>query len=267
SRGCPWPCSFCRAGRVWGRRIRTRSVANVLEEIRVLREDFGIRHLAFMTDSLTLNRTWALELFGALCAMEEEPEWVCNSRVDVVDAEMLALMKRANCRMISYGVESGSQAILDASRKGITLEQCERAIRLTREAGIPCMAYFIIGLPGETRDTAEESIRFAKRIKPDYVNFHVATPFPGTDFYDEAVRNGWLTSSNWSDFEEQGSAVLRTKDLSPEDLRHLQGRAMRAFYMRPSRLLQELGRIRSWSEFAARARAGVRVIAATFGLK
>lgn len=260
SRGCPWRCSFCRAGRVWGRRIRVRSVGSVLAEIESLRRDLGIRHVAFMTDSLTLDREWATQLFDALAALPEPLTWVCNSRVDVVDAEMLGRMKRAGCRLISYGLESGSREVLRLARKGITLEQSERAIRLTREAGILSMAYFVLGLPGENAETAEQSLRFACRIDPDYVNFHIATPFPGTGLYEEARKRGWLRSNNWDDYEEEGSAVLQVGELKPADLEREQRRAMRAFYLRPRRLVRELARLRSWDDFTAKARAGWRML-------
>ncbi|MFP4379144.1 MAG: B12-binding domain-containing radical SAM protein [Candidatus Sumerlaeia bacterium] len=260
SRGCPWPCTFCRAGRVWGRKIRSRSVQSIINEINELREIFSIRHLVFMTDSLTLDRNWAKELFQAIMDLPEKPEWICNSRVDVVSPDMLALMKQANCQMISYGLESGSQEVLKRCRKGITLEQSARAIELTREAGLLSMAYFIIGLPGETRKSVQDTIRFAKKIRPDYVNFHVATPFPGTELYEEAVQKGWLCSDRWEDFEEEGSAVMQAGELTPEELEAWQAKAMRSFYMRPGRMLQELATLRSWSEFTAKARAGIKML-------
>jgi anaerobic magnesium-protoporphyrin IX monomethyl ester cyclase len=260
ARGCPWPCTFCRAGRVWGRKTRMRSVSSILQEIAVLRKDFGIRHLVFMTDSLTLRREWALKLFAGLSALPEPLEWMCNSRVDAVDVELLTAMKRAGCRMVSYGLESGVQSLLDVSRKGITLEQSARAIRATRKAGIPSMAYFILGLPGETEETVRETIRFAKRIAPDYANFHIATPFPGTELYDQAVANGWLRATDWSEFEEEGSAAMQAGSLTPEQLAAWQSRAMRAFYLRPSRLLREVRTLRSWSDFCAKFKAGVRML-------
>ncbi len=259
SRGCPWPCTFCRAGRVWGRKIRVRSVESILEEIMQLRDDFDINHIVFMTDSLTLNRDWAKDLFRSLIKIEHPPEWICNSRVDVVDAEMLNLMAGAGCKMVSYGLESGSQEVLDRCKKGITLEQSEQAIALTREAGLLSMGYFVIGLPGETHDTVKETIRFAKRVNPDYVNFHIATPFPGTDLYDEAYENGWLLSEDWADYEEEGSAVMEAGELTADELEAAQRRAMRSFYLRPSRLWQELRRVDSWSEFIGKAKAGLRV--------
>jgi radical SAM superfamily enzyme YgiQ (UPF0313 family) len=257
-RGCPWPCAFCRAGKVWGRRVRLRSVENVLEELEILQRGFGVRHIVFMTDSLTLDRDWARRLFVGMRDLRRPVEWICNSRVDAVDAETLGLMKNAGCRLISYGVESASPEILSRSRKGISIEQSERAILLTRQAGILSMAYFVLGLPGETAESVEESIRFAQRLDPDYVNFHVATPFPGTDLYEEALEKGWLTTRNWEDYEEEGSAVLRAGELNPEDLVRAQARAMRAFYMRPRRLAKELARLRGWSDFRAKMRAGLR---------
>ncbi|HUT23562.1 MAG TPA: radical SAM protein, partial [Sumerlaeia bacterium] len=259
-RGCPWPCAFCRAGKVWGRRVRLRSVENVLGEVEILQRGFGIRHIVFMTDSLTLDRDWARGLFAGMRDLRPPLEWICNSRVDAVDADTLGLMKDAGCRLVSYGVESASPDILSRSRKGISIEQSERAIRLTRQAGILSMAYFIFGLPGETAETVEESIRFARRLDPDYVNFHVATPFPGTDLYEEALERGWLTSRDWEDYEEEGSAVLRAGELSPEELVQAQARAMRAFYMRPRRLIKELAQLRGWSDFRAKMRAGLRIL-------
>ena len=260
ARGCPWPCTFCRAGRVWGRKIRNRSVENVMREVRSLGGEFGIRRLVFMTDSLTLDRKWAGELFAALEALDEPVDWICNSRVDSVDAEMLAAMKRAGCRMISFGVESGCQEILDLSKKRITVEQSERAVALAREAGIPTMAYFILGLPGETRQTVARTAAFARRLNPDYVNFHIATPFPGTPLYEEAVRKGWLTSDRWEDFEEEGSVVMEAGELTGEELRRAQRRAMRSFYLRPSKLAREALAVRSWGDLAARLRAGWRML-------
>ena len=266
NRGCPWPCTFCRAGRVWGKKVRQRSVASVMAEIKELGERYDIRHIAFMTDSLTLRKDWAQELFEALIELPQPIEWVCNSRVDAVDPDLLCLMRQAGCKMISYGLESGSQAVLDACKKGISLEQSERAIRLTREAGIPSMGYFILGLPGETRETVRESVAFAKRVAPDYVNFHIATPFPGTELFEQAVANKWLTSTDWNDFEEEGAAVMQAGELSIAELEAWQKKAMRAFYMRPSKILQELWRLRSWPEFKAKAKAGLRILS-TLGNK
>jgi radical SAM superfamily enzyme YgiQ (UPF0313 family) len=265
TRGCPWKCIFCRAGGVWGAEIRVRSPENVMGELEQLVNGLGIRHVVFMTDSLTLNRRWARSFFNKLETSKLGIEWICNSRVDVVDEEMLALMKRAGCKLIAYGVESGNAEVLKATKKEITLEQSERAIRWTREAGIISMAYFVIGLPGETHSTIEDSINFAIKIDPDYVNFHVATPFPGTELYDMALENAWIVADNWEEFEEEGSAVMRTDDLEPLDLIRAQKRAMKKFYLRPGRIVKELGRIRSMSELKSRISAGVSLFKTVAG--
>ncbi|MCX7048008.1 MAG: radical SAM protein [Candidatus Sumerlaeota bacterium] len=261
TRGCPWPCTFCRAGGVWGRKVRTRAVENVIAELRQINQELGIRNIVFMTDSFTLNRAWAMQLCNAIRDEGLRIKWIANSRVDAVDLELLRAMKQAGCLMVSYGIESGDPAILKATRKGITLEQSRQAIALTRQAGLKSMAYFILGLPGETWETVRRSIAFAKDINPDYVNFHVATPFPGTELYGQALERGWLTTDDWDAYEEEGSAVMQADELSPEELMRAQRMAMRAFYLRPWRLVKELFSIRSLGDLTARLKAGWNIIA------
>jgi len=264
TRGCPWPCSFCRAGSVWGRRVRVRSPHNVLAELRQIVGELGIPNIVFMTDSLTLNRQWAMDLFQAIIDNGLKFQWICNSRVDAVDFDLLRAMKAAGCVMVSYGVESGDPGILKATRKGITTEQSREAIALTRRAGLKSMAYFIIGLPGETWETVRRSIKFAKSIDPGYVNFHIATPFPGTELYAQAKDKGWLTTDDWSEYEEEGAAVLVAGELSARESKRAQRMAMRAFYLRPARLARELLSIRRPADFVARLRAGLKMIRTVF---
>ncbi len=264
TRGCPWPCTFCRAGAVWGKRVRERSVDNIVQELRQIVEAHGIRNIVFMTDSLTLNRQWAMDLFTAIREAALGIQWICNSRVDAVDLPLLEAMKAAGCVLVSYGVESGDPAILKATRKGVTLDQSREAMALTRQAGLTSMAYFILGLPGESWDTVKRSIAFAKSIRPDYVNFHIATPFPGTKLYKQAKAKGWLTTDDWNDYEEEGAAVLEAGELTAAELMKAQRMAMRAFYMRPNRLVQELLSLRSPAEFQAKARAGWKMFKTVF---
>lgn len=264
TRGCPWKCIFCRAGKVWGTKIRTRSPENVIAEIREIKEELGIENIIFMTDSLTLDKNWANKFFDKILEQNLKFRWICNSRVDAVNPEMLHRMKRAGCLLISYGVESGSREILELAKKNIKPEDSKKAIKWTREAGILSMAYFIIGLPGETPETIGESIRFAKKIDPDYVNFHVATPFPGTELYEMAKEYGWLSSTDWNDYEEEGSAVLRTQELTAGELVAAQKRAMRAFYMRPGRLLREIGNIKNFPQLKAHIKAGFSLLSTLY---
>ncbi|MCX7918574.1 MAG: B12-binding domain-containing radical SAM protein [bacterium] len=259
SRGCPYQCTFCRAGAVWGEKIRLRSVQNVCDEIELVINQYNIRNIVFMTDALTLKKSWTVELCNMIQMRKLNFRWIGNSRVDTVDFEMLKLMHAAGCELISYGIESGNQEILDRAKKRITLAQAEQAIRWTKEAGILAFAYFIIGLPGETWETIDQSISFAKKLDPDYVNFHIATPFPGTELYQIAKDNHWLITDDWSQFEEEGSAVMRTEHLTASDLIQAQKKAMRQFYFRPRQFGREIMRIRNVKDLKKKIHAGLKV--------
>ncbi|HQO34216.1 MAG TPA: radical SAM protein [bacterium] len=253
-RGCPYPCTFCRAGDVWGKKVRVRSPERVVRELLEIQGRFGIRDVAFMTDSLLTNREWAMNLFREMISAGIEIDWIANARADQVDPDLLNLMKQSGCRLISFGIESGCQEMLNSMKKHLTLEQCREGVRMTRKAGIVAFAYFILGLPGETRDTIRETIRFTKTLHADYVNFHIATPFPGTEFYEQARANGWLISDRWEDYEEEGSAVVSYPHLSASELVAAQKRAMLAFYLSPGHLIREIQRIGSWADLKAKCK-------------
>lgn len=260
SRGCPYSCTFCRAGKVWGETTRRRSVDNVHNEIKHIVCDLKIKNIVFMTDLFTIDKKWVSQLCEKIISEGPKFTWICNSRVDSVDLGVLNLMKRSGCKLISYGVESGDQGILDSCRKNIRVEDSKNAIKLTKKSGILSFAYFILGLPGETKSTIEKTINFAIELDSDYVNFHIATPFPGTEFYETAKKNGWLMSEKWSDYEEEGSCVVRTEELSCEDLKKYQQIAMKKFYFRPGQFLKELGRIKSPREFFLKLRAASKIL-------
>ncbi len=261
ARGCPYSCTFCRAGAVWGTGIRTRSVDNLMGELLEMREQLGISFFAFMTDTFTLRHTWVREVMQAMRPYQFR--WVCNSRVDTINYDLAREMKASGCELISFGVESGNEGILESSRKGITLKEIRAGIAATKRAGILTFGYFIIGLPGETPATIEDTIRFAKEIDPDYCNFHIAIPFPGTELYTQAKRNGWLMHEDWEKYEEMGSAVLKTPFLTPEMAMKAQRRATHSFYLRPKRILAELGRLRSPHDLWIRVQAALRLLGVT----
>jgi anaerobic magnesium-protoporphyrin IX monomethyl ester cyclase len=261
ARGCPYPCTFCRAGTVWGTGIRTRSVDNLMGELLDMRENLGISFFAFMTDTFTLRHSWVRQVMEAM--RPHGFRWVCNSRVDTINYELAREMKSSGCELVSFGVESGNEGVLESSKKGITLDQIREGIAATKRAGILTFAYFIIGLPGETPETIEDTIRFAREIDPDYCNFHIAIPFPGTELYTEAKRNGWLLHEDWEKYEEMGSAVLKKPFLSPEMAMRAQRRATRSLYLRPKRILAELGRLRSPRDLWIRTQAALRLLGVT----
>ena len=185
--------------------------------------------------------------------------WVCNSRVDTLCEERLAVMKKAGCWMIGFGVESGNQEILNKMKKGTTLEDAERAIYLCREYGIKTYLFWVLGLPWETRETALDTIRFAKRLDGDFAEFHIAYPFPGTEFHKIAIENHLYDETDLIGQDVKRNTT-RSFNLSHQELEELKKRAVREFYLRPKLILRTLTGISSPKVFWNYLRKGVHVL-------
>ncbi len=239
ARGCPNNCSFCTANIYYGTKIRMRSVKNILDEVEEIIQVHKIKDITFWADTFTFDRKYVLDICKGIEERKLKFRWMCNARVDRVDLELLKIMRKAGCQIISYGVESGDQKILNRIGKNITLYKVKKAFKWTREAKIESAAHIIFGLPGETEDTIKKSIKFTKEINPDYVQFYSAIPFPGTRFYDEASKKGWITSKNWNDYE-LGKNIISTPQLSKEKLAQWRRRAYFEFYLRPGFILRKL---------------------------
>ena len=258
-RGCPFHCSFCRAGSVWGHKVRLRSVENIITELREIVEKYGIRNIVFMTDLFTINARWVTDLCNAIIKSKLGIEWICNSRVDGITPGLAKTMAATGCQMISFGLESGDDEILKTCHKQINLKQSEDAVQWTKDAGMLAFGYFIIGLPGETWETVEKTIKTAIRINPDYALFHLATPFPGTELYEWAKKRGYLISEDWADYDEEDGKAMRTEAMSLEDLQRAKRIATRRFYWRPSKIIQGLRQIRSWPDCKAKIHAACKI--------
>jgi radical SAM superfamily enzyme YgiQ (UPF0313 family) len=160
--------------------------------------------------------------------------WTCNSRVDYVDEEMLRMLGKAGCRLISWGIESGNEAILKMAHKGADPAKAQRALTWSKKAGIMNWGYFIIGLPGETTETIRQSIDFAKKLPLDFALFHVAAPYPGTPFFFQVVENGWFRpDTRWEQVDMDKGTVLDYPNLSAEQLLFWQKKAFREWAFRP----------------------------------
>jgi len=188
SRGCPHRCAFCYSTI---RRYRPRSPASVLDELVAIRSR-GIRHVELVDDNFTRDRDRALHIFRALAGERLGLRLVIKSRVDAVDAELLAAARAAGVYQVSYGMESGVQAMLDRMRKGTTVQDNARANRLTQAAGLKSHTAWFFGFPGETPETIATTIDFVVRLRPDSANFMVFRPYPGTPAYEEARDAGTL---------------------------------------------------------------------------
>jgi len=233
SRGCPGGCRFCIKHVSYGSAVRYRSPENVLAEIELL-VGLGVSDIHMYADLFTLNREHVAGICQGILDRGLKVRWMCNSRVDFVDEELLRLMKRAGCWMISWGVESGDEAMLKRMRKGTSLAQVEQALRWARAAGILNWGYFIIGLPGETEDSIRKTIDFAKRLPLDIALFHIAAPHPGTPFFFEVVENGWFRpGTRWEEVDMDRSTVLDYPGLPAEALESWAQRAFREWAFRP----------------------------------
>ncbi|MEM1766653.1 MAG: radical SAM protein, partial [Candidatus Bathyarchaeia archaeon] len=201
SRGCPFQCSFCVTSRIFGRIFRARSPKNVVDELSRLESDYGADAFTFYDDTLTLSRDRILKICREMQCRKLNLPWDCQTRADAVSKEILIEMKKAGCQQIFFGVESGSQKILDAIGKGTTVEQNERAIKMAKEVGLFVSISVIIGYPGETIETINQTMKFIKKTKPDDVYICVATPYPGTQLYEQIKNLGWSIFEDWDKFD------------------------------------------------------------------
>ena len=237
SRGCPAGCTYCIKHVSYQYGTRVRSPRLLVDEIKDLKA-LGIHNIHMYADLFTVNREQVMDLCELLIAEDVKIRWTCNSRVDYVDQEMLAMMGKAGCWLISWGIESGSEQILKHARKGAYPDKAEKALRWAKQAGIMNWGYFIIGLPGETEETIRMTIDFAKKLPLDIALFHVAAPYPGTPFFFEVVENGWFRAgTRWEQVDMDKGTVLDYPNLSAERLLYWQKRAFREWAFRPAPML------------------------------
>ena len=243
SRGCPFRCIFCRSPIAWNRIFRVRSSDSILAELKYLK-NIKVKNVLFHSDTFTINKSMVIDICKKMIDARLNIRWMCNSRVDTVDKEMLFWMKKAGCEMIMYGIESGSQKVLDMSKKDITIDKIIETVKATKDAGIKVWGYFIIGLPGENWSTVEETIKLAKKLPLALANFAVAAPYPGTEFNDLAANKGWLLSDNWEDYDQNYSAIINYPDFSNKDIVNAMKMAYKKFYFRPKAIFSLISGIR-----------------------
>jgi anaerobic magnesium-protoporphyrin IX monomethyl ester cyclase len=198
SRGCPFQCAYCLASKMSGKHVRTRSTKNVVDELEWLKDVHGADAVTFHDPTFTLDRDRTRDLCEEMKRRHIDLPWDCSTRVDQVSKKILAKMRAAKCQTVGLGVESNSQKILNAMKKGTTVEQNERAVKWAKEVGLSFGLFLIIGYPGETVDTLKESLDFVRRTEPDDVFISFATPYPSTEFYDRVKEMGWKMSTDWS---------------------------------------------------------------------
>jgi len=251
SRGCPFQCSYC--SKVFGQTYRFHSIGRIMKEINILINDYNAKEIIFRDDTFTINKGHVRKLCKRIIdeGIHNKIRWTCMTRVNLVDLKLLKLMKKAGCWSIHYGVESGSQRLLDLIGKGIILSEVRNAVKWTKTVGIEVKAFFMIGLPTETEEETQGTIDFTKELDPDWIQVTITTPYPGTKLYDIAKKDGTLKSFKWEDYQTwvgwaNKELVYTPKGRDSKELKILQKKAMRDFYFRPQFVLRQLKYLRSW---------------------
>ena len=239
TRGCPMQCSFCSSAALHGNHLRRRSYENVCDEIELRLKEQNIDTIAFMDDTFTLNKKFVRNFCEEIKRRNLKFWWGCTSRVDTLDEELLQIMKDAGCITIFIGVESADQQMLEKMNKNITISKTESAFRLARKVGIRTIASCVIGMPEDTKKTIKQTIDFVKKLNPNYALYSLATPYPGTRFYNETFKKNLIKINDWSKFTLL-NPVLKTIDCSSKELRSIQKKAFLKFYLRPNYLIRQV---------------------------
>jgi anaerobic magnesium-protoporphyrin IX monomethyl ester cyclase len=251
SRGCPYRCAYCSKP-VFGSKFRAQSAERVVAEMEYLNKKFGVREIAFYDDSFTIDKTRVHNIAEKILEKGLKIAWTCETRVNLVDKELLRHMKQAGCYAIAYGIETAAPEIMKVIQKDITLEQVEKAVKAHHDVGLQVVGYFMLGSPGETPETIMQTVNFAKKLKVDFAQFSITTPFPATELYDIYMK-GRKEPPKWEDFvyASAGSPttpVFESDKLTREDLKMWAKKAYRLFYLRPGYVWQRLLRCTSWAE-------------------
>ena len=259
ARGCPFHCFFCLATPVSGAKVRKRSPENIVAELKECVEKYNIRNFLFWSDIFNLDREWTLELCKKIIESGLKITWSSNTRADTMDDEMAKMMYKSGCRLVSIGVESGSQKMLDKIGKKITLDNIRNTVKILKKNKIKIYNYFVIGLPWETEETVEETIKFAIELDSNFISFYTATPLPGTKYFAYAMLNK-LVEGNLDFRSAYYEPVVRSESLSKERIFELHKQAVKRFYLRPKFIFKTLLSLRSFAEFKNYFIAGMNLL-------
>ena len=266
TRGCPAACSFCDIRKT---KFRVRSPESVVNEIQQLVE-MGVDAVFFVDDTITIDKKNVLEICDLIVKRNIKIHFKISARVDTINKEVIRALKKAGCYRIHYGIESASPKHLKYLQKGQTPEKVERASKMTRDAGMGFFAYMMIGITHETKEEMFATVDFAKKLKPDYAQFSICTPYPKVELYYQMIHEGIVPEDYWQEFAENPSADFKikfwNKDFSEEELRDLQDECHARFYRSPTYLMKQITKLRSWSDFTAKARMGTRILTNRLGI-
>ncbi len=246
-RGCPYVCTFCDQAATTARR---RSPHKVIEEIKDVVQKYGVKEISFWDDTMSYHKKWMNEFCNLLIEAKLDLIWSCYAAVNTVNQEILYLMKKAGCWNIFYGYETGVAKLAEnikTNRKNKSMEYMMEVAKWTKKAGIEVRGSFMIALPGETPELAEQTIKDALKLDPEYAQFSIATPYPGTALYDEIKKGKWgrLTTEDFTEYQGWNVVFLPEGYKNKEEVLKMSRKAFKAFYLRPSYIIKAVLNIRS----------------------
>lgn len=262
SRGCPFQCLFCDRPHL-GKIFRARSANNVVDEMEECQR-MGIKEILIYDDTFGVDRRRVLDICSEIQKKGLTIAWDVRTRVDTVDEKVLKAMKKANCQRIHYGVEAGTEKILEILKKGINLKQIENAFKITKKIGIKTVGYFMIGSPTETKEDILKTIKLTKRLNPDFVHISVTTPFPATGLYYLGLEKKILPYDYWLKFAQNPRSdfvpLAWEENLTKKELFNLLKYAYRSFYFRPKYILKRIMELSSWQELKNKTKAALNIL-------
>lgn len=261
ARGCPYQCTFCGAQRSMGGKVRHRDPDSVVDEIEMLNRDYGIREIHMMDDNFAINREKASEICRKLAAKHLDVVWSCppGVRLDCIDDELLGLMSRSGCYSTSVGIESGTQRVLDLMKKKMDLGIVESRLEMLKRNNIKTTGLFVLGIPGETVEEMNETVRLSMRLKIDRANYFVFTPFPGSALYDELKSRDRLGNLDYDNLLIHH--ICYCGDSVPfSTLAGIQKKAYLGFYLRPKVLFNLVKEIHSIGQLKTIANRAIRIL-------
>jgi anaerobic magnesium-protoporphyrin IX monomethyl ester cyclase len=247
SRGCPGTCTYCCTKQIFGRRFRMRSVENIVAEILMLIERYGVREIHFLDDTITTHRKRLLDLCAELARRRFPVRYELGNgmRADMADEEVLRALRSIGLENIGFGVESGNEEILRVIKKGITKDQVRSAMARAKAIGFETWCFFILGLPQETPETIKQTIDFAIELDPDFAKFLILKPFPGSEAFDQLKEQNLIETFDWDQYGVYTPPVHHLPTLSRHDILRWQKVAFRRFYLRPSKIARHFRRMTS----------------------
>jgi anaerobic magnesium-protoporphyrin IX monomethyl ester cyclase len=250
TRGCPYACKFCSAPILSGRQVRFHDPERISNEIRLLHSQYGIREIHIIDDNFTINRSHAVAVLKKIieAKLDISIAFPNGIRVETVDEELLDLMKRAGAYLISLGIESGSDRILQLMNKKLKVAATEEKVKMIHRAGLDIAGFFVIGFPGDTKEDIEKTIRFSLKLPLIRANYFDFLPLPGTPIYYELQEKGELARIDWNQFHFM-TAPYAPAGMTREELRGFQRKAFIRFYLRPKILIRNIFQIRSFLHF------------------